>query len=63
MNNAGEVEMLDATEHLVKKIRHPLVVQVHVDHLSFHIWSMFAEKSGKDLAEVCIHKFHHNVEI
>ena len=43
MNNAGEVEMLDATEHLVKKVRHPLVVQVHVDHLPFYIWSMFAE--------------------
>jgi len=39
--------MLDATEHLVEKVGHPLMVQVHVDHL----------------AKVGIHQFHHNVEI
>ena len=33
MDNSGKVEMLDATEHLVEKVGHPLMVQVHVDHL------------------------------
>ena len=33
MDDASEVEVLDATEHLVEEVGHPLVVQVHVDHL------------------------------
>ncbi len=34
MNNAREMEMLDTAEHLVEEVGHPLVVKVHVDHLS-----------------------------
>ena len=33
MDDAGQVEVLDAAEHLVEKVGHPLMVQVHVDHL------------------------------
>ena len=34
MDDAGQVEVLDAAEHLVEQVGHPLVVQVHVDHLA-----------------------------
>ena len=80
MDDASQVEVLDAAEHLVEKVGHPLMVQVHVDHLVMctflngGVWPFMkyiaAEKGreGKlrycsDLAEVRIHKFHHNVEI
>lgn len=43
VNDSGGMEMLDAAEHLVKKIGHPLVIQIHLDHL----------------AEVGVHQFHH----
>ena len=33
MDDASQVEVLDAAEHLVEKVGHPLMVQVHVDHL------------------------------
>ena len=42
MDNAGEVEVFDATEHLVEEVGHPLMVQVHVDHLAvYHVVKMF----------------------
>ena len=81
MDDASEVEVLDAAEHLVEEVGHPLVVQVHVDHLVFYIWSVQGgvrsddcccclstiktqvKRYAQDLAEICIHKFHHNVEI
>ena len=82
MDDASQVEVLYAAEHLVEKVGHPLMVQVHVDHLVMYtflngrVWPFMkyiaavCEKSreGKfrycsDLAEVRIHKFHHNVEI
>ena len=39
------VEMLDATQHLVEKIGHPLMVQIHLYHL----------------AQVGVHQLHHQV--
>ena len=80
MDDASEVEVLDAAEHLVEEVGHPLVVQVHVDHLVFTFGqckggsgqSIVAavchqrrqvKRYAQDLAEICIHKFHHNVEI
>ena len=47
MDNAGEVEVFDATEHLVEEVGHPLMVQVHVDHLT----------------QVGVHQLHHDVQI
>ena len=47
MDDAGEVEVLDAAEHLVEEVGHALVVQVHVDHL----------------AQVGVHQLHHDVQI
>ena len=47
MDDAGEVEMLDAAEHLVEEVGHALVVQIHVDHL----------------AQVGVHQLHHDVEV
>ena len=47
MDDAGEVEVLDAAEHLVEEVGHALVVQVHVDHL----------------AQVGVHQLHHDVEV
>ncbi len=45
MNDAGGVEVLDAAEHLVEQVGHPLVVQVHLDHLT----------------QVGVHQLHHQV--
>lgn len=45
VNDASRVQMPDATEDLVQEIRHPFMVQVHVD----------------DLTQVCIHQLHHKV--
>ena len=36
MDNARKMKMFDPAEHLVKEVGHPLVVQVHVDHLLRH---------------------------
>ena len=47
MDDAGEVEVLDAAEHLVEEVRHPLMVQVHVDHLLFYILSVFVQERVK----------------
>ena len=47
MDDAGEVEVLDAAQHLVQEVGHPLVVQVHVDHL----------------AQVGVHQLHHDVQV
>ena len=47
VDDAGEVEVLDATEHLVEEVRHPLMVQVHVDHLLFYILSVFVQERVK----------------
>ena len=47
VDDAGEVEVLDAAQHLVEEIGHALMVQVHVDHL----------------AQVRVHELHHDVEV
>ena len=47
MNDTGRVEMLDAAQHLVQQVGHPLVVQVHLD----------------DLAQVGVHELHDQVDI
>ena len=47
VDDAGEVEVLDAAEHLVEQVGHALVVEVHVDHL----------------AQVRVHQLHHDVEV
>ena len=47
VDDAGEVEVLDAAEHLVEEVRHPLMVQVHVDDLLFYIWSVFVQERVK----------------
>ena len=47
VDDAGEVEVLDAAEHLVEEVRHPLMVQVHVDHLLFYILSVFVQERVK----------------
>lgn len=47
MYNSGGVEVLDAAQHLIEEIAHPLVVQVHLD----------------DLAEIGVHQFHHQVHV
>lgn len=39
--------MFDAAEHLIEKVRHALVIQIHLDHL----------------AKVRVHKFHHQVDV
>lgn len=43
VNNASRVQVSDATENLVEQVGHPLMVQVHVDHLT----------------EAGIHQLHH----
>ena len=50
MDDAGQVEVLDAAEHLVEKVGHPLMVQVHVDHLV-----MYTFLNGGGLAVYEIH--------
>lgn len=45
VDNASRVQVPDATEDLVEQIGHPLMVQVHVDHLA---------KAG-------IHQLHHQI--
>ena len=47
VDDAGEVEVLDAAQHLVEEVGHALMVQVHVDHL----------------AQVRVHELHHDVEV
>ena len=47
VDDTGEVEVLDAAQHLVKEVGHALMVQVHVDHL----------------AQVRVHELHHDVEV
>lgn len=43
--DAGRVQMFDATQHLVEQVGHPLVVQLHLNHL----------------AQVGVHQLHHKV--
>lgn len=45
MDDAGRVQVSDATQDLVEQVGHPLMVQVHVDHL----------------AEAGIHQLHHQI--
>lgn len=45
VNNAGGVQVSDATEDLVEQVGHPFMVQVHVNHL----------------AQARIHQLHHQV--
>ena len=47
VDDTGEVEVLDAAQHLVEEVGHALMVQVHVDHL----------------AQVRVHELHHDVEV
>ena len=47
MDDAGEVEVLDAAQRLVEEVGHALMVQVHVYHL----------------AQVRVHQLHHDVEV
>lgn len=47
MNNASGVQVLDAAQHLVEKIRHTLVIQIHLDHLT----------------QVRVHELHHQVHV
>ena len=47
MDNSGRMKMLDAAEHLVEQIRHPLVVQIHLN----------------DLAQIGIHELHHQIHV
>ena len=54
MDDASEVEVLDAAKHLVEEVGHPLVVQVHVDHLVFYIYGQCKGGSGQSIvAAVC----------
>lgn len=34
VNDASRVQVPDATEDLVEQVGHPLMVQIHVDHLA-----------------------------
>ena len=45
VNDAGGMQVLDATQHLVEQVGQPLVVQLHLD----------------DLAQVGVHQLHHQV--
>lgn len=45
VNDAGRVQMPDATEDLVEEIGHPLMVQVHV----------------YNLAQAGVHQLHHQI--
>lgn len=45
VNDAGRVQMFDAAQHLIEKVGHPLVVQLHLNHL----------------AQVGVHQLHHKV--
>lgn len=47
MNNAGGVQVLDAAQHLVEEVRHTLVIQIHLDHLT----------------QIRVHELHHQVHI
>lgn len=47
MNDAGGVQVLDAAQHLIEKVRHTLVIQIHLDHL----------------AQIRVHELHHQVHI
>lgn len=47
MNDAGGMEVLDATEELVEEVGHALVIEVHLD----------------DLAQVGVHQLHHQVDV
>lgn len=45
MNDAGSVQVLDTTQHLIEQVGQPLVIQLHLN----------------DLAQVGIHQLHHQV--
>lgn len=45
VDDAGRMQVSDATQDLVKQVGHPLVVQVHVDHLT----------------QAGIHQLHHQI--
>lgn len=45
VNDASGVQVPDATEDLVEQIGHPLMIQVHVNHL----------------AQAGIHQLHHKI--
>ena len=53
MDDASEVEVLDAAEHLVEEVGHPLVVQVHVDHLVFTFGQCKGGSGQLIVAAVC----------
>lgn len=45
--DAGRVQMLDAAQHLIEQVTHPLVIQVHLNHLT----------------QIRVHQLHHQVDI
>lgn len=45
VNDAGRVQMFDAAQHLIEQVGHPLVVQLHLNHL----------------AQVGVHQLHHKI--
>jgi hypothetical protein len=47
VDDACGVEVLDPAEHLVQQVRHPLVVEVHVN----------------DLPQIRIHQLHHQIHV
>ncbi len=44
---AGQMEVFDTAEHLIEQVRHPLVIQIHLNHLT----------------EVGIHQLHDQIDI
>lgn len=75
MYDSGRVQMLDAAQHLVQQVRHPLVVQVHLDKRDMEvicyldiseICKTIAKKLFPhlyDLAQVGVHQLHHQVHV
>ena len=47
MDDACRVQVLDATEHLVEKVGHALVVEIHLDHLT----------------QIGVHQLHHQITV
>lgn len=62
--DAGRVQMFDATQHLVEQVGHPLVVQLHLNHLAqvgVHQLHHKVPETGRNKKNICICKFPQTV--
>jgi hypothetical protein len=47
MDDAGRVQVFDSAQHLVQEVRHALVIQIHLNHLT----------------QIRVHQLHHEVTV